>query len=258
VQFAGNVPKSGFLRGDEFLSEVAALRRELGDLKEEAVIVANEIEAGDDDSDENGGEEGVKLALDTVVDGGDFGRRAFFGFVVLHEEAGDGGAERGLARLQRIANLLEGGGFESRLRQGEHAIHGIPELREGLIEKEELVAGGSGLRKSGFVFDGVFEVGADAFELRNPGEDGIRFGGILHVAHGETQGVEIVLDAQELQRIAAIAVDEFALKFAHAGELDGDVSGVSEDGEHGDDEAEVKASGGSVLRRRGCLHEGRV
>jgi hypothetical protein len=232
--------------------------REIGDLKEEAAIVANEIEAGDDDGDENGGEEGVKLALDPVVDRGDSSGGAFFGFVVLHEEAGDGGAERCLARLQGVANLLGGGGLEARLRQGEHAIDGIPELREGLIEIEELVAGGSRLRESGFVFDGVFEVGADAFKLRDPGEDGIRFGGVLHVAHGETQGVEIVLDAQELQRIAAVAVDEFALEFTHAGELDGDVGRVSEDGEDGDYEAEVEAACGCVLGGRGGRHGGRV
>jgi len=39
-------------------------------------------------------------------------------------------------------------------------------LDEGLIEVEALVAGGSGFGESGFLFEGVDEVGADALELR--------------------------------------------------------------------------------------------
>jgi len=77
--------------------------------------------------------------------------------------------------------------------------------------------------------------------LRDPGDDGVRLGGILHVAHSEAEGVEIVLDAEELERVAAIAVDEFALEFAQAGELEGDVSSVGEDGEDGDGQAEIEA-----------------
>lgn len=126
-----------------------------------------------------------------------------------------------------------------------------------MIEVEELVAGGSGLGESGFVLDGVFEVGADAFELRDPGDDRVGLGGILHVAHSEAEGVEIVLDAQELERVAAVAVDEVALHFADARELDGDVGGVGEDGEDGDDEAEVEAACGCLLRGKGILHWGK-
>ena len=62
------------------------------------------------------------------------------------------------------------------------------------------------------------------------------------------------MDAEELERVAAIAVDEFSLEFAEAGELDGDVSGVSEDGEDGDDQAKVEALYWGLLRGRGGLH----
>jgi hypothetical protein len=257
VKFAGDVAESGLLSGDEFLGQVAALRGELGDVGEEAAIVADEIEAGEDDGDKDGGEEEIKLALDAIVDGGAAGGGALFGFVVLYEEAGDGGAEGGLARLEGVANLLRGGGFETSLREGEHAIDGIPELSEGLIEIAALVAGGSGFGEGGFLLEGVDEIGADAFELRNPGDDGIRFGGILHVAHSQTQGVEIVLDAEELERVAAIAVDEFTLEFAEAGELNGDVSGVGKDGEDGDHQAEVEAACWRMLRGRCVLHWGK-
>jgi hypothetical protein len=70
--------------------------------------------------------------------------------------------------------------------------------------------------------------------------------------------VEIVLDAEKLERVAAIAVDEFALEFSEAGELDGDVGSVGENGEDGDDQAEVEAACGGVLRRRRGWHGGRV
>ena len=202
------------------------MRGEFGDLGEKAAIVADEIEAGEDDGDENGGEEEVELALDAIVDGGAAGGGSLFGFVVLHEEARDSGAESGLARLQGVADLLGGGGFEAGLGEREHAIYGIPELGEGLIEIEALVAGGCCFGERGFVFKRVFEVDTDAFELRDPGDDGVRFGGILHIAHGEAEGIEIVLDAEELEGVAAIAVDEFALELAEAGELEGDVGGV--------------------------------
>jgi hypothetical protein len=65
------------------------------------------------------------------------------------------------------------------------------------------------------------------------------------------------LDAEELERVATIAVDKFALEFAEAGELDGDVGGVGEYGKDGDDEAKVEALSGSLLRGRGGLHWGK-
>jgi len=84
--------------------------------------------------------------------------------------------------------------------------------------------------------------------LRDPGDDGVRLGGILHVAHSEAEGVEIVLDAEKLERVTAIAVDEFALEFAQSGELEGDVACVGEDSEDGDGQAEIEALSGSLLR----------
>ena len=62
------------------------------------------------------------------------------------------------------------------------------------------------------------------------------------------------MDAEELEGVAAVAVDEFALEFAEAGELDCDVSGVGEDGENGDSQAEVEAACGGLLRGRRVLH----
>ncbi len=236
------------------MCEIAALGREFGDLREEAAIIANKVEAGEDDSDQDGGEENIELALDAVVDMRDAECGALFGFVVLHEQAGDGGAEGGLAGLQGVADLLGGGGIGAGFGEGEHAIDGVPELGEGLIEVEALVTRGRGFGDGGFVLQGVDEVGADAFELRDPGKDGIGFGGVLHVAHGQAEGVEIVLDAEKLEGVAAIAVDEFALHSANAGELESDVGGIGENGEDSDDEAKIEATRGRGLRGRGVWH----
>ena len=104
------------------------------------------------------------------------------------------------------------------------------------------------------MLEGVDEVSADAFELRNPGDDGVRLGGVLHVAHGQAERVEVVLDAEEVEGVAAIAVDEVALEFMEAGELKGDVGGEREDGEDGDEQAEIEAAGGSLLRGKSVLH----
>ena len=104
-----------------------------------------------------------------------------------------------------------------------------------MIEIEKLVVGGSDLGESRFVVDGILEVGANAFELRNPGEDWIGLRGILHVTHGEAEGVEVVLDAKELKGVTAVTVDEVALHFVDADELECDVTGVGEDGKDGAD-----------------------
>ena len=50
------------------MREVAALGGEFGDLGEEAAIVTDEVEAGEDDGDEDGREEEIELALNAIVD----------------------------------------------------------------------------------------------------------------------------------------------------------------------------------------------
>jgi len=120
-------------------------RGQLGDLGEEAAIVADEIEAGEDDGDEDGREEEIELALNAIVDMRDAECGAFSASLFLDEEARHGGAEGSLAGLQGVANLLGGGGIGTGFCERKHAIDRVPELGEGLIEIEQLVAGGSGL-----------------------------------------------------------------------------------------------------------------
>jgi hypothetical protein len=48
---------------------------------------------------------------------------------------------------------------------------------------------------------------------------------------------KVVLDAQQLERIFAVAVDQIILQFAQAGDLARDVCRVSDNGGEGDDQA---------------------
>jgi hypothetical protein len=90
----------------------------------------------------------------------------------------------------------------------------------------------------------------DTLELRRPGREWIRLVVVDHVAHGDCEQVQIVLDAQQLQGIFAVAVDQLALELAQACYLPGDVSGVHHDRCDGDDKAEQQAQGWRALRGR--------
>src|ERR1700677_3182064 len=67
VEFAGDRAQHGFLRGDQFLGEFAALLRERFDAGEELAIGADQIEAGEENRGERGGEKSIDLALHAVV-----------------------------------------------------------------------------------------------------------------------------------------------------------------------------------------------
>src|SRR5690242_9066768 len=67
VQFAGNVAQRRFLRGDELLSEVAALLGEFCETGKKLAIAADKIQAGQHNGDERGGKKKIELALHAVV-----------------------------------------------------------------------------------------------------------------------------------------------------------------------------------------------
>ncbi len=71
------------------------------------------------------------------------------------------------------------------------------------------------------------QIGAHAVELRGPCDQGVRLAGIQHVAHRQGHGVQIILQAQQLQRILAPAVHHVALQLAQTGELHANVRRVS-------------------------------
>ena len=100
-----------------------------------------------------------------------------------------------------------------------------------------------------FGLERTIEVGADALELRGPGGEGIGLVVIEHVAHGEAEGIEIVLHAKELKGVATIVLDEIVLQLAQARDLQRDVPGIGYHGGDGDNQAERQAGGWRTLRR---------
>ena len=127
-----------------------------------------------------------------------------------------------------------------------------------LAQVAALVAGARGFGQGFFLLQRHVKIVADAVELRGPGGERVRLAGIEHVAHGQADGVQIVLDAQQLQRVFAVAVDHFALQLADARKLQGDVAGIRQHGENGDDQAQIQPARRSTLCRGNFLHAKRI
>ena len=77
---------------------------------------------------------------------------------------------------------------------------------------------------------GIVQISMDALKLCGP--RGERVGLIIadHVPHGDSEQVQIILNAQQLQRVLAITVDQFRLKSAQPGHLPCDVRRIGQDG----------------------------
>ena len=86
-------------------------------------------------------------------------------------------------------------------------------------------AGGAGL-----ALHGVGQVGPEAREGCAEGGERIAFGLIEHVAQGERDAVQVVLDAQEEERVGTIPVDGSGLQAFERVELPDSVSGIHGDG----------------------------
>jgi hypothetical protein len=93
----------------------------------------------------------------------------------------------------------------------------------------------------GFEVHGIIQIGADALKLRRPGGERIRFVIVNHIAHGDREQVQIVLDAQQLEGILAVAVNQFGLKLAQTCDLPRDVRRVGDDRGERDDQAKQQA-----------------
>ena len=85
----------------------------------------------------------------------------------------------------------------------EDAIGRVPELRDGLGEVLRLLRrparDGDGL----LLRERVVQIGTDALERRGPGGQRIRLATVQHVAHREAELIEIILNAQQLQRFVS-------------------------------------------------------
>ena len=220
------------------MGEIAALLREIAELREETAIPANQIEAGQEDREQSGGKEGVHLALHPIVNRANLRGGLLLVLIVLHQQARNGGAERGLTRLERKTNLGSGFGLLSITRDGKGAVDRIPKLRERLLKIYGLLRITFGHAELIFDLQCAGEVGADALELSLPGDQRVGLVVVEHVPHGEAQGIQVILNPEKLERIAAIMLDQIVLQFAQRGNLPGDVPGISHDGGDGDDQPE--------------------
>ena len=117
----------------------------------------------------------IYLPLNTVVDFDDALGGLLLAFAILHQQTGDGGAERGLAGLQRKLNLRSRIFFVARGCEGEDAVDGVPELRQELVRDVLCSWVRDGGSECGFESHGVVQIGTDALELRRPGAERIRF-----------------------------------------------------------------------------------
>ena len=103
-----------------------------------------------------------------------------------------------MSRLERQSNLLSRLGFLAVLRHPEHAVHGVPKLCHRLREKQPLLRSAVRSGKTLLELQPGVQILMNAFELSRPGRQRIRFRGVQHVAHRKRNGIEIVLDAQQL------------------------------------------------------------
>ena len=88
------------------------------------------------------------------------------------------------------------------------------------------------------------EIEANSLELRRPRRQRIGPLAVEHVAHGERQRIQIVLNAEKLQGILAITVGEVGLKNAKPGNLPGHIPGIDQDGRQRDDQSDQQPSRG--------------
>jgi hypothetical protein len=86
----------------------------------------------------------------------------------------------------------------------------------------------------------VFQIRADAPELRLPCDERIRLLGVQHVTHSKGEGVQAVLNAQQQQRIGTVSVNGLALQFPQTAQLQDRVAGIHSHGRQGHGEASQK------------------
>ena len=258
MQFARNVPQGGLLRRNQFLGQLAALGGERRQLRKQLPVGTDRIQSGQQNGHQREREKQIDLALHPVVNLGDAQSCLLFAFVVLHQQARHRRAQRRLSRLQRKLDLgARLAGLAAR-RQREGAIDRVPELGHGVFQILTLFRSTVGNRNLLLFRQSVVQVSPHPLELRRPRGQRIRLVVIQHVAHGQRQGVEIVLNAQQLQGVFAVAVHQIVLQFPQAGDLPGDVSGIGHHGGQGNDQPQDKSRSWRPMRRIWARHEPRI
>ena len=71
--------------------------------------------------------------------------------------------------------------------------------------------------------DGIVEIRAHALKLRLIRRHRIGLEVVEHVAHGERNSIEVILDTQQLQRVHPVPLRDGGLQFTQSGDLPGHV-----------------------------------
>ena len=105
---------------------------------------------------------------------------------------------------------------------------------------------------------GGVEIQPDAGELRRPGGERIALARIEHVAHRQRELVQVVLNAQELQRVPAVPIGELGLQPPQARDLPRDVPRVGDDRRQRDEQAQQQGQGRRPARGVRVHHRGTI
>ena len=81
---------------------------------------------------------------------------------------------------------------------------------------------------------------------------------VQHVAHREPEQMQIVLNAQQLEGVLAVAIDQFALEHTEASNLAIDIDGVRNHRDQRQDQPDQEAPCGRTGGPRAGRHKGRV
>ena len=190
------MPQRGLLRRNQFLRQLAPLFGERRHPRENCPVRTNQVQAGKHDGHQRRRQKKIQLPLHAIVNLLDLQSGLLLAFIILHQQPRNRRAQRRLPRLQRQSNLLSGFLILPAACQREHALHGVPELRQLLSEILPLL-GRAICRRVLFLYSqrGI-QISAQAFELRLPRAQRVGLSGIQHVAHRQRHGVQIVLQSQ--------------------------------------------------------------
>src|SRR5450432_2162219 len=249
MKFARDITQRGFLGRNQRLRQITALLRKRRQLIEQYPVAANQIKAREDNRDQRSRKKVVRLPLYVVVNLRDLRRRAIFALIVLDQHLRDSRTQRRQPCLQRQPYLLPRFFFLflAPLRQSERAVNRVPELRQRTLQILLLVRCSSLRRNLLLVLESIVQIAAHALKLRLPRSQRIRLliihqTGVEHVAHRDADRIQFVLNAQQLQRVFAVAVNQIALQFAQAGDAPGHISRVPDHRRQRNHQPDVKWS----------------
>ena len=145
--------------------------------------------------------------------------------------------DRGCRRLGRWSAAVRGRGREG-------AIDGLPEPSVRFVEPSLLGREAAGRRQLALPRQRLLEIDAEAREGVGPRGERIGLGAVEHVAQRAGDARQVLLDADDLQRVEAIALRHRRLFVAQRADLPRGVEAEPDDHQHRDGEADGQARQG--------------